>query len=248
MKRGWPVTHIDFSHRNNLSEFMDSDATDFETFRACLVDLSNVNRLTLAYRPTMQFFRALAQFGRLTPERAISVVDVGSGYGDMMRRIDRWAERCGLKIELTGVDMNPWSAHAASEVTPSNRPIRFITRNIFDYRPEQPVDVVISSLLTHHLDDDSLVRFIRWMESNTAIGWFVNDLYRNAIPYHLFRLATRLLGFHEFVQHDGPISIARAFDVADWRRLLASAGLAPGAAKISPVFPYRLCVARLKTR
>ena len=32
--------HIDFSHRNDLSEFMDADDTDFETFRGCLVDLS----------------------------------------------------------------------------------------------------------------------------------------------------------------------------------------------------------------
>jgi hypothetical protein len=56
-----------------------------------------------------------------------------------------------------------------------------------------------------------------------------------------------VLGFHEFVRNDGPISIACAFDVADWRRLLDSDGIPRAAAKISKAFPYRLCVSRLKT-
>jgi len=241
------MTQVDFSRRNNLSELMDSDETDFETLRACLVDLSKVNRLTLAYRPTMRFFEALARSGRLRADRTITVLDVGSGYGDMLRKIDHWAERRELKVELIGVDLSPWSTRAAKEVTSPTRPIHFITGNVFDYRPARPVDIVISSLLTHHLDDIALVRFISWMDANAAIGWFVNDLHRKAIPYHLFRVSTRALRFHEFVQHDGPISIARAFDVRDWRRLLDAAGVPPAAAKISRVFPYRLCVSRLKT-
>jgi hypothetical protein len=85
------------------------------------------------------------------------------------------------------------------------------------------------------------------MEANAAIGWFVNDLRRSALAYHLFYVTSRVLGFHEFVRNDGPISIACAFEVADWRRLLDSAGIPRAAAKISKAFPYRLCVSRLKT-
>ena len=58
--------------------------------------------------------------------------------------------------------------------------------------------------------------------------------------------ATRALRYHHFVQHDGPISIARAFDAYDWRFVLAAAGLAPGAAQVKWRFPFRLCVARVK--
>ena len=237
---------IDFSRRNDLSELMDSDQTDFETFRGCLIDLCKVNHLTLAYRPSRRFFESLARSGRLPRERTIVVVDVGSGYGDMLRKIDRWAMRRGIDVDLTGVDLNPWSARAAKEATAPGRPIRFVTANIFDYQPARPVDIVISSLLTHHLDNAALVRFISWMEATAAIGWFVNDLHRNAIPYHLFRMAARALRFHEFVQHDGPVSIARAFDISDWRRLIDAAGVAHAAAEIRRVFPYRLCVSRLK--
>jgi SAM-dependent methyltransferase len=240
------TTAIDFSRRNVLTELMDSDETDFATFRDCLIDLAKVNRLTLAYRPTMRFLADLARAGRLPRDRAVSVVDVGSGFGDMLRKIDRWAVRRGWRLDLTGVDLNPWSARTAAEATAPDRPIRYVTANLFDYRPPQPIDIVISSLFTHHLDDASLVRFVAWMETNSAIGWFVNDLRRHPLPYHAFRTASRALRFHHFVQHDGPISIARAFDPHDWRDTLAAAGLAPGAAEIRPQFPFRLCVARVK--
>ena len=225
---------------------MDSDETDFETFRACLIDLAKVNYLTLAYRPTLRFLEELARSGRLPRDRTVTIVDVGSGYGDMLRKIDRWAVRRGFKIDLTGVDQNPWSARAAGEVTGAGRPIRFVTDNVFEYRPTSRVDIIISSLLTHHLDDVSLIRFITWMETNSAIGWFVNDLNRKAIPYHLFRAFSRALRFHEFVRHDGPISIARAFDVRNWRRLLDAASVTPAATRVSRVFPYRLCISRFK--
>lgn len=241
------MKNIDLSRRNNLTQLMDSADTDFETFRACLVDLSKVNYLTLAYRPTLRFFEHLARSGRLPADRSITVVDVGSGFGDMVRKIDRWAVRRGFKVDLIGVDQNPLSARAAEEVTALGRPIRFVAANIFAYQPPSQVDIVISSLMTHQMDDTSLIRFLSWMEANAAIGWFVNDLRRSALAYHLFYVTSRVLGFHEFVRNDGPISIACAFEVADWRRLLDSAGIPRAAAKISKAFPYRLCVSRLKT-
>jgi SAM-dependent methyltransferase len=226
---------------------MESDEMDFETYRACLVDLSKVNFLTLAYRPTIRFLSMLASSGRWPADRTVEIADVGSGYGDMLRKIDRWALRHGKKVNLTGIDLSPWSARSAAEVTSPDRPIRYVTASIFDYRPAKPIDVVISSLLTHHLDNDTLVRFIQWMDANSAIAWFINDLHRKALPYRLFSVATRALRIHDVVRLDGLVSIARSFDTADWESLLYAAGVRAPAAKISRKFPYRLCVSRLKT-
>ena len=237
---------LDLTRRSTVSELMDSDDTDFETFRACLVDLAKVNRLTLAYRPTLQFLEGLADVGRLPRDRAITVIDVGSGFGDMLRKIAHWAARRSFKVDLIGVDVNPWAARAANEATPPGRRIRFITANIFEYRLPRQTDIVISSLFTHHLEETSLIRFIAWMEANAAIGWFVNDLHRHPIPYHLFRVLSRALRFHHFVQHDGAISIARAFTAADWEHVLAAAGVALAEAEVVRRFPFRLCVARVK--
>lgn len=237
---------LDFSRRSSAAELMDDDATDLNTFRACLVDLAKVNRLTLAYRPTIRFLDRIALSGALRSGRTLSILDVGSGYGDMLRKIDEWAERRGVPTTLAGLDLNPWSAHAAKQATLPGRPIGWITANVFDYRPEVPIDIVVSSLFTHHLDADAVVRFVLWMEANTRLGWFINDLHRHPIPYHAFRAAAQALSFHHFVQHDGPVSIARAFDFADWRRSLEAAGLAPRSATIEWCFPFRICVARMR--
>jgi SAM-dependent methyltransferase len=235
---------LDFSRRSDFAELMDSDETDDETLRACLVDLAKVNRLTLAYRPTLRFLDGLVRARRWPCDRAVTVVDIGSGFGDMLRVIDRWAQRRRLMVDLVGVDRNPASARAAQAATAAGRPIRYVTASVFDYAPAEEVDVVISSLFTHHLNDVAVVRFLSWMEAHAAIGWFINDLHRHAVPYHVFRVLARAMRFHRFVQHDGPVSIARAFDRSDWSVFLEAAGVPRGAATVTWHVPFRLCVAR----
>lgn len=236
---------IDFTQRSTQTELMDTESVGFEEFRACLVDLARVNRLTLAYRPTLAFLdRLLPSAGRLG--RPIEVVDVGSGHGDMLRQIGAWAARRDVAVCLTGVDLNPWSARAAAEVTPAIQNINWITADAFAYDPPRGIDVVVSSLFTHHLSDPLVVRFLAWMEANARLGWFVNDLHRHPVPYHFFRHFAKLAGFHRFVQHDGPVSIARAFVASDWRRLRAEARIDPAAVEIQWMIPFRLTVGRLK--
>ena len=104
-----------FIARSGEPELMDTEPCDFETFRDCLVDLAKVNTLTLAYGPTLRFLRRLKRAGALDLGRPVRIVDVGSGYGDMLRRIGVWAERNGVAVDLVGVDLNPWAARAASK-------------------------------------------------------------------------------------------------------------------------------------
>lgn len=223
---------------------MDASEVSFDELRACLIDLARVNQLTLAYRPTLAFFDRLRAAGRL--RRRIEVIDVGSGYGDMLRRIDRWADRHGVDVSLTGVDLQPWSRRAAAEATPRSRKIEWVTADAFTYAPARGVDVIVSSQFTHHLPDPLVARFLAWMEGTARLGWFVSDLHRHPLPYHFFRRFAKVARFHRFVQHDGPVSITRAFVASDWRRLVALAGLDPSAVDIRWTVPFRLTVGRIK--
>ena len=231
-----------FAQRLLLPELMDDPACGPDEFRRCLVDLAKVNRLTMATRPTLAFLRRAMR--RLPAGETLRILDVGGGYGDALRDIDRWAARRGVALDMTSVDLSPW-ARIAGEAAPATRqPIRWVSADIFDYRPEQPPHVVLSSLFTHHLDDAGVVRFLAWMEAHATLGWFVSDLQRHWLPYHGFRLISRAAGWHRFVQHDGPVSFGRAFSRADWQRLLAAAGLPDGAARVAWWVPFRLCVTR----
>jgi SAM-dependent methyltransferase len=240
------MSALDFSRRSSTPELMDIEATGFEEFRDCLVDLERVNLWTMTYRPMMAFMDWLLASGVLPKDRPLVIVDVGSGYGGMLRKIDDWAAKHGIAVDLTGVDLNPWSAAASAAATVPDRPIRWVTANLFDYRPPGGIDLIVSSQFTHHLDDESLVRFLAWMEDTAKIGWFVGDLQRHKLPYHFFRIWSRLARWHRFVQNDGPISISRAFVIADWRRLLMRAGISADAAEIQRWMPFRLCVARIR--
>jgi SAM-dependent methyltransferase len=239
------VGELNFAERSTVDELMDSEPVSFEDFRACLVDLARVNRMTLAYRPTLAFFDRLLPLARRLG-RPLEVIDVGSGYGDMLRAIDAWARRRGVALSLTGVDLNPWSRMAAVEATSPSQTIRWVTADAFAFEPARGIDVVVSSLFTHHLSDPLVARFLRWMEAKARLGWFVNDLHRHPLPYHFFRQLAKLAGFHRFVQHDGPVSIARAFATSDWHRLLSQAEIPRGAVEIAWMVPFRLTVGRLK--
>ena len=231
-----------FQRRSPQLEWMDTEDVRAEDFAQCLADLAVVNTVTMARPPTIAFMRRVAR--RLTAGASLSVLDVGFGEGDMLRRIHRWGTRRGLRMELSGVDLNPWSTAAAEAATPASLGIRYATGNLFDL-PSGATDVVISSLFTHHLTDAQVVEFLVWMERRARRGWFVNDLHRHPVAFHGFRVLSGVAGWHRFVQHDGPISVARSFRRRDWDALLQKAGLT-GKATVRWHVPFRLCVSRVR--
>ena len=233
---------MDLSRRSRQPEWMDTETVTEADFAACLTDLATVNTVTLARPPTVAFMRSVAR--GLPPGSRLSILDVGFGDGDMLRRLHRWGARRGLRLSLAGIDLNPWSAPSARAATPPHMAIDYRTGDVFD-EPPSSCDVVISSMVTHHLTDAQIVAFLGWMERTAGRGWFINDLHRHALAYHGFRALSRLAGWHRFVQHDGPLSVARSFRRPDWAALLRTAGL-DGVAQVRWRLPFRYCVGRLR--
>lgn len=218
-------------------EQMDDPSLDPETYDEVLKGLGRVNAWTLAARPTLSF---LARATRGSD--GFSLLDVGSGEGGMLRAIARWARRRGLAVRLTGIDLNPKSEGVARARTPEDMPIDYRTG---DYRDLGRFDFAISSLVAHHMTDGQLLDFLRWMESNSDRGWFVNDLHRHRFAYFGYPLLAALLRVHRIVREDGQLSIARSFRPGDWIAILGEAGLADGV-RVRRYFPFRLCVERLR--
>ena len=239
-----PPDALDFGSRSQLTELMDEPCSR-EVMRGCLRDIAKLNRWFLGYRPLLSWLDSLSVARRKVPLR---ILDVGCGYGDGLRRIKKWADARGIVVELTGLDLNRDAISIAAEAGPSSNNIEWVSENVFLYTLNAPVDVIVSSLLAHHLSDAEIVCFLQWMEQNAQVGWFINDLSRNAVPYHLLKVFTRVAGLHPFVQHDGPVSIARAFVKEDWERMCAAAGLNLNEISIEGFTPARLCVGRRKPR
>lgn len=232
---------MDLSNRSALPEELDNDQVSAATYGRCAVELAAVNRLTVTHRPTLRWLtRATAD---LPSGSVLSVLDVACGNGDLLRAIARWAKRRGLKVYLSGVDLNPRSTAAALEATPGWMDIDYRTGDVFFYVPAGRPDFVVSSQFTHHLDDEEVVAFLGWVEEHSRRGWHIVDLHRHPVPYYAFPVLCRLMRWHRIIRDDGLISIARSFRRADWRRYLDEAGLQADI-RWGPAF--RFCVHRMK--
>ena len=233
-----------FAARSAEPELMDGEAVTPANFAACMADLARVNTVTLARPPTLAWLTATTR--RLVLGDRFSLLDVGYGEGDMLRTVHRWAMRRGLTAGLTGIDLNPRSAPAALAVTPAGMAIDYRTGDVFaDPLPVQP-DYIVSSLVTHHMGDAEVVRFLRWMEATARKGWFVNDLHRHWLAYYGFKALASAARWHPFVRHDGPLSVARSFRRADWEQLIEAAGIDRRTVTLRWHLPFRLCVGRVK--
>jgi hypothetical protein len=163
----------------------------------------------------------------------------------MLRRIESWARQCALQVKLTGVDINPHAVRTAQKISSASS-IEWKTGDIFTIFDSGPIDIVISSLFTHHLSDADVVRFLTWMETHARRGWFINDLHRKRLPYFLMRAISRFAPLHHFVKHDAPASILRAFSTTEWATSLCAAGIERNTVELFECMPARLCLSRVK--
>ena len=224
---------------------MDSEVVNYQEFAKCLSHLEVINIFTFAYRPTLKWFKK--EISNLDTLESVSVLDAGSGGGDMMRRMLKVSEKEGASVNFTGVDMNGWAKDYAQKHTNTNDPIEYLTSNLFDLELSNKPDFITSSLFTHHLSGKELLKFIKWMDLNAQQSWFINDLHRHFLPYYFIKLVTYIFPFHRFVKHDAAVSVARSFRKSDWHRILSDAGISHDRYSVRWCFPFRYCVA-CKTR
>jgi SAM-dependent methyltransferase len=234
---------VDFSQRSHEREWLDRDDIDPAELRAVLRDLARFNTAFFGHRPILTWL------GRnLDPASggsAPTILDVGCGYGDLLRAIRRWSNKRNLKPTLLGVDLNPETIRVARDVTDPADQIDFAVMNVFDLPPERRFDVIVSSLVAHHLSDEKLRDFLVLLERLSNQGWLIYDLQRHRLLYEIIGAASRLAGLHPMVTKDGQISVMRSLTRREWTDRIAAAGIEFSNVKIR-WFLFRFVVERWK--
>jgi SAM-dependent methyltransferase len=232
----------DFSRRSTEPEWMDDKGVTLETLDECLSQLEIINVCTLAYRPILLWLsRVLSSF---KPDRPVTIFDIGCGGGDMLRKIDNWAKKKNIAVDLIGIDINPLAKIVAQKRTPKTSSIRYETADINNLNADRRADFIISSLFTHHLDDSELLRFIGRMNAHAEQGWLSNDLHRHPIAYYGIKYILASTPFtNPIVRNDAAVSVARAFTKDEWRHFLKEAGIPVERTSIEWFFPFRFGVA-----
>ncbi|HUO51230.1 MAG TPA: methyltransferase domain-containing protein [Gemmatimonadaceae bacterium] len=152
----------------------------------------------------------LAELGlalaRLPAARA-SLLDVGTGLGDIPRRAQALAARRGVALSAVGVDLAEALARAASGdgfavACADARALPF---------PDASVDFVTCSQLLHHFDGEEARALLRELHRVARRLVIVSELRRSWPAAAGIWLASWPLRFHPVSRHDGVLSVLRGF-------------------------------------
>lgn len=152
---------------------------------------------------------------------ALTLLDVGTGVGDLPRRAARWAARRGVR--LTGIGLER-SRVAAALAQRGGLPSVVACAGALPFR-ERSADVVMMSQLIHHLSRDAAVEVIRAADRIARVGVVVADLRRSALAVAGFRLASGLLRFDPATRADGVTSVRRGYLPHELSAILRDAGV-----------------------
>jgi SAM-dependent methyltransferase len=239
------IRHVmpDLSRRSNETEWLDDTDVDPAELERVLRDLARFNGTMLGHRLIISWLRRAVD--HVPSGGTLTLVDVGCGYGDLLRAIRRWARRRGIPLKLYGLDLSEETVRIARAATDEADRIDYQVGDIFDFRSTAGIDFVASSLLTHHLSDQLIIKFLGWMEGTARKGWLIYDLQRHLVPYYFMGVAGAVLCLHPMVVHDGRISVARSLTRREWRARLTAAGIPHDAVELR-WFLYRFVIGRIR--
>jgi ubiquinone/menaquinone biosynthesis C-methylase UbiE len=190
---------------------------------AVRLSLANIARANWWFGGVWAMSMALS---RLAPPprgaQALTLLDLGTGDGDLPRRAVRWGARRGMQIRPLGLERSPTAARMAQA---QDVPTVLADAGALPF-PDKSVDIVMMNLFLHHFAPESAVRLLRSADRVARLGVIVSDLQRSAVAPALFGLGGRLLGFDQLTITDGQTSIARGYSQASLTDLMQRAGVA----------------------
>jgi SAM-dependent methyltransferase len=181
--------------------------------------LQVINRLLNGYGPSLRGLQRL-----IGDRRTFHLLDVGCGTGDTLRAIATWAEKHGLAARLVGIELSERSAQRAAAACSGFSCIEIRHADLYSLHDQQ-FDIVHGALLLHHFDGVAAGETVGKMRALARVGVIVNDLHRHPFAYRSIQVLTRTLSRSKILQHDAPLSVARAFRRGELSHIAQQAGL-----------------------
>lgn len=224
--------------RSPLLELMDLGPLHYSQaeYELCLNRLGRLGRWLGGDRATFRVIDSLQP-------RPLSFLDVGCGGGQFASRLARrypLSRVVGIDIDASAVEFA--LRHQAEKANPLlNLSYRKDSLDTLDL-PDGSVDVVLATLMCHHLSDEEIVKFLKKACALARRFVIINDLHRHLLAWLSFAAVAPWLFPSRLIFHDGLLSIRKGFVAADWRRYLAAAGLAAGRGVMERHWAFRWMV------
>ena len=201
-------------YRTDKEEIMDDFTMDGEILREALDKIAKINQLLGGNKLTLLGVKKL--LSKLSLFEEITIVDVGCGNGDMLRRLADYGNKINLNFKLIGIDANSFTINHAENLSVIYPNISFRCKDIFDKEfNELKYDIVLCTLTLHHFKNEEIIKIMSVFYANSSLGIVINDLHRSGISYRLFQLLCLVFKLNKMSREDGLISILRGFKKED---------------------------------
>lgn len=222
--------------RSEQKEMMDLPGNPRRLLEEDLANLRALNRYLGGYRSVLRGVE------RLVHDRSLSyfsLLDVGTGSGDIPARLAEWARTRGLGAEFTALEGEPVSIAAATTQTRPYPEIKLV-RGDGLAPPFQAAsfDFVLASQFLHHFSEAHIVTLLRTWSGIARRAIIVSDLVRHPLAYYGIHSLTRMFTRNVMTLTDAPLSVQRAFTMAEWRELFHRADVGP--VQLFSIFPFRV--------
>jgi SAM-dependent methyltransferase len=156
---------------------------------------------------------------------ASTILDVGTGAGDIPAALDRDARRSGKTLRFTCIDANADVISMASRAHGSSDRLSFVhadgTRLPFD---DGSFDVAMCNLTLHHLDPAAAIVLLRELRRVARLAPVVTDLCRSGVTWLSAFAFSRAFTRNRLTRHDAPMSARRAYTREEALALAREAG------------------------
>ncbi len=201
---------INTKYRTDATEIMDDFELEGEILRDALDKIAKINQLLGGNKLTLQGVESL--MNKVSPNKEVTIVDIGCGNGDMLRALAHNASNNNLNFKLIGIDANQFTINHAKELSKQYQNITYQCEDIFDDKfKDLKYDIVLCTLTLHHFKDDEIIKLVSVFNQNASIGIVINDLERSALAYRLFQGLCFVFRLNKMSKEDGLVSILRGF-------------------------------------
>lgn len=238
---GW----LDRRFRSDGPELLDLAETPPGVKERILADVERLTRLLQLHRYwTWRLGKMIVEARRTRRGKPVRVLDVGAGGGGLLFRIEDWARRRRIAVELHGIEAEPSAVEAARRAAAEKgRRVQFRAGDARALEVETDgVDVAVTTFMLHHLPPGDVARVLAELDRVASVNLFAFDLRRTVAALPPLWALLRLGGFEAPSRHDSIVSLRRGYTVPELQALLASAGVAN--ASVDAVPPAFLAVTR----
>jgi len=213
-----PLFFVNLKDRSYEEELMDRLDADPKRLKRTIEQFDLLNRLFSAAVPL--FKKEILPVLLTEPGREWTLLDFGSGGGDIDRAIVRLCRRHGLKVKITALDVDPRVLPWAQELCRDYPEIVPVTGSVFDLERIGAFDFILSNHTLHHFTYPQVRQTVDLCLRQARRGLLLNDLRRSFWAYVGYTIFTGLLIHGSLAFYDGRLSIRRGFTVAELTEVL----------------------------